>query len=121
MITGAHSIIYSKKPELDRKFFEEVLKFPKVDIGHGWLIFALPPSEIAVHPSSKNGVHEFYLMCDDVESFVKEMKEKKIKCSKIDKQPWGHLTYITLPGGGELGVYESKHESPVWSKGRSKK
>jgi hypothetical protein len=118
MITGAHSIIYSKKPEVDRKFFEEILKFPKVDIGHGWLIFALPPSEIAIHPSSKNGQHEFYLMCDDVNSFIKEMKTKKIKCSKIDKQPWGSLTYITLPGGGELGVYEAKHPSPIWKKNR---
>lgn len=112
MITGAHSIIYSSDAEADRDFFKNILKFPNVDIGHGWLIFGLPPSEIAIHPSTGNGLHEFYLMCDDIHLFVKEMAEHKVICSAIEDQRWGNLTYLTLPGGGKLGVYEPKHLSP---------
>ncbi len=110
MITGAHSIIYSSNSEKDKMFFKEILKFPYVDAGHGWLIFSLPPSEVAVHPSSENGLQEFYLICDDVRAFVKEMLRHKIKCSKIEIQPWGDLTYLTLPGGGEIGIYKAKHD-----------
>jgi hypothetical protein len=113
MITGAHSIIYSADPEADRNFFKKVLKFPNVDIGHGWLIFGLPPSEVAVHPSDKNGLHEFYLMCDDINLLMKEMLKHKIKCSPIENQRWGILTHLTLPGGGRLGVYEPRHERPA--------
>jgi hypothetical protein len=76
MITGAHSIIYSKNAEADRKFLGDVLKLTNVDVGHGWLIFGLPPAEVAVHPSEKNDVHEFYLMCDDIESFIGEMAKR---------------------------------------------
>jgi hypothetical protein len=112
MITGAHSIIYSRDAEADRDFFKNVLKFPNVDIGHGWLIFGLPPSEIAVHPSPENGVQEFYLLCDDINLFVKEMSENKIACSTIENQRWGMVTYVTLPGGGRLGVYEPRHARP---------
>jgi len=113
MITGAHSIIYSSDPETDRSFFKNILKFPFVDIGHNWLIFALPPSELAVHPSGENGMHEFYLMCDDIKSFVKEMAGHNISCSEIEDQRWGLLVYLTLPGGGKIGVYEPKHARPV--------
>ena len=112
MITGAHSIIYSSDSEADKDFFKNVLKFPNVDIGHGWLIFGLPPSEIAVHPSTENALQEFYLLCDDIHSFVKEMTEKKIVCTTVETQRWGLLTYLTLPGGGKLGVYEPKHARP---------
>jgi hypothetical protein len=77
MITGAHSIIYSANAKADMEFFKTVLKFPNVDVGHGWLIFGLPPSEIAVHPSSENGTHEFYLLCDDIITFVNQMAEQK--------------------------------------------
>ena len=112
MITGAHSIIYSSDPEADRNFFEKILKFPNIDIGHGWLIFGLPPSEVAIHPSDKSGLSEFYLMCSDIELFIKEMKKHKIKCSPIDEQRWGLITHLTLPGGGQLGVYEPKHARP---------
>jgi hypothetical protein len=111
MINGAHSIIYSKKPEADREFFRDVLKFPHVDAGEGWLIFALPPSEMAVHPG-KNNEHEFYLMCDDVEAFVADMKARKIKCSAVANRGWGLITEITLPGGGKLGVYQPRHARP---------
>ncbi len=111
MITGAHSIIYSKKPEADREFFRDVLKFPNVDAGEGWLIFGLPPSEVAVHPGT-NSEHEFYLMCDDVEAFVADMKKRRIKCSAVQNRGWGLITEVTLPGGGKLGVYQPRHARP---------
>ncbi len=113
MIIGAHSIIYSNKPEADRAFLRDVLGLPNVDAGDGWLIFALPPSEVAVHPSDRNNVHEFYLMCDDVKAFVAKMKQHKIICSRVRNQGWGLLTQITLPGGGALGIYQPKHPRPA--------
>lgn len=112
MIIGSHSIIYSKKPEADRAFLRDVLKLTSVDVGEGWLIFGLPPSEVAVHPSNKNDVHEFYLMCDDVEGFVAQMKEHKIACDPVQNQGWGLLTLVKLPGGGRLGVYQPRHGRP---------
>jgi hypothetical protein len=112
MITGAHSIIYSADAQADKEFFKNILKFPNVDVGHGWLIFGLPPSEIAIHPSTENGPHEFYLLCDDIEAFVREMAGQKIVCSAIQQQRWGDVTHLTLPGGGQLGVYEPKHARP---------
>jgi catechol 2,3-dioxygenase-like lactoylglutathione lyase family enzyme len=112
MIIGAHSIIYSKDPEADRKFFRDVLKLPYVDVHEGWLIFGLPPSEVAVHPSDENDVHEFYLMCDDVEAFIAEMDRQGISCGPVHNQGWGLLTQVLLPGGGELGVYQPRHARP---------
>lgn len=112
MIIGAHSIIYSKKPEADRTFLRDVLKLTQVDVGDGWLIFGLPPSEVAVHPAHKNNVHEFYLMCDDVNRFVIEMKEHEISCAPVQNLSWGLLTQLTLPGGGKLGVYQPRHARP---------
>ena len=112
MITGAHSIIYSTNPDADRDFFKDILKFPNVDVGRGWLIFGLPPSEMAIHPAEENGLHELYLLCDDVHQFVNEMAAHKINCSAIESQPWGNITHITLPGGGKIGVYEPKHARP---------
>ena len=112
MITGAHSIIYSSNPEADLNFFKNILKFPNVDIGHGWLIFALPASELAVHPAAESGLQELYLMCDDINLFVGEMAGHKIICSEIEDQRWGLLTHVTLPGGGKLGVYEPRHARP---------
>jgi hypothetical protein len=112
MIIGSHSILYSKKPEADRAFLRDVLKLTSVDVGGGWLIFGLPPSEVAVHPGEKNDVHEFYLMVDDVEAFIEEMKQQKIACGPIHNQGWGMLTQVTLPGGGKLGVYQPRHARP---------
>ena len=112
MITGAHSIIYSTNAEKDREFFLTVLKLTNVDVGGGWLIFGLPPSEVAIHPSSKNDLHEFYLICYDIESFKQEMTKHNIVCSAISDQGWGLLTQLTLPGGGKLGVYEPRHPRP---------
>jgi hypothetical protein len=116
MIYGAHVIIYSKDSEADRAFFRDVLKYDSVDAGHGWLIFALPPSEVAVHPSDENNVHELFLMCDDVHALIDEMEKKKVKCSPVDEQRWGSITRIALPGGGTLGVYQPKHPSPLKAK-----
>jgi len=113
MIQGAHVIIYSKDAEADRAFFRDVLNYKSVDAGHGWLIFALPPAELAVHPSDENDVHELFLMCDDVQAFIAAMEEKHVKCSPIDEQRWGSITRLTLPGGGKLGVYQPKHPSPL--------
>jgi len=112
MITGAHSIIYSSDAEADITFFKDVLKFPNVDVGRGWLIFGLPPSEIAVHPAPESGMQELYLLCDDIGAFVKEMATHNVVCSAIDTQRWGLITHVTLPGGGKLGVYEPRHARP---------
>jgi len=112
MITGAHSIIYSKNPEADRAFLRDVLRLPNVDVGQGWLIFGLPPAEVAIHPSDENNQHEFYLMCDDIEAFVTQMKKSGIDCGAVDDQGWGLLSQLALPGGGKLGVYQPRHARP---------
>lgn len=112
MINGAHVIIYSTNAEADRKFLRDVLKLSHVDVGEGWLIFKLPPSELAVHPTEENSVHELYFMCDDINKFVEGMKKHKIKCGAVNNQGWGMLSEVTLPGGGTIGVYEPRHERP---------
>jgi len=109
LISGAHVILYSSDAEADREFFRDILKFPYVDAGEGWLIFALPPSEVAVHPAEKSGSHELYLMCDDLKATIKALKEKKAKCSRPVDEGWGVLAKVKLPGGGELGLYQPKH------------
>ncbi len=112
MINGAHLIIYSTNPEADRAFLRDVLKLPNVDVGEGWLIFGLPPAEVAVHPSDKNDVHELYLMCDNVETLIAQMKKRGIATSPVQDEGWGICTHITLPSGGRLGVYEPRHARP---------
>jgi hypothetical protein len=112
VLIGAHSIIYSTNPDADRAFLRDVLTLPNVDVGEGWLIFGLPPAELAVHPSNKNDVHEFYLMCDDVEAFASEMKTRNITCGPVQNQGWGLLTQVALPGGGKLGIYQPRHARP---------
>ena len=112
MITGAHSIIYSTNAEADRAFLRDVLRLTNVDVGHGWLIFGLPPAEVAVHPSEENDVHEFYLMCDDLNAFIAEVKEHGIAFDSVEDQGYGILTKLTLPGGGKLGVYQPRHARP---------
>ena len=112
MINGAHSVIYSQDPEVDRAFFRDVLKLPNVDVGHGWLIFGLPPAEVAVHPAESNDRHEFFLMCDDLEKFVAAMAERNIHCGPVQDEGWGVLTQLSLPGGGKVGVYQPRHERP---------
>jgi hypothetical protein len=112
MIIGAHAIIYSKDADADRAFLRDVLRFAHVDVGGGWLIFGLPPSEVAVHPSGENETHELYLMCDDVASFVGEMALHGVACAPVENLGWGLRTQLRLPGGGRLGIYEPRHARP---------
>jgi hypothetical protein len=112
MIIGAHSIIYSRDADADRAFLRDVLAFPSVDVGQGWLIFGLPPAEVAVHPGEENDEHELYLMCDDVAGFVAGLTKQGIACGPVLNRGWGLLTKVTLPGGGKLGVYEPRHARP---------
>ena len=112
MITGAHSVIYSKNPEADRLFFRDVLELPSVDVGGGWLIFGLPPSEVAVHPGEANGKHELYFMCEDINAFVDQMRTHGLHCSGVTDEGWGLVTELTLPGGGGIGIYQPRHARP---------
>jgi catechol 2,3-dioxygenase-like lactoylglutathione lyase family enzyme len=109
MIFGAHVIVYSKDGDADRRFLRDVLGFSSVDAGHGWLIFALPPGEIAVHPAEENGKHELYFMCDDLKAEMAALAAKGVKCSEVHKERWGSITRIGLPGGGQIGLYEPRH------------
>jgi catechol 2,3-dioxygenase-like lactoylglutathione lyase family enzyme len=113
LINGAHIVIYTKHPEADRAFFRDVLKFPFVDAGHGWLIFAMPPLEAAFHDSEKNDQHELYLMCEDIAAVLKDLKSKNVQVSDVSEQRWGKLATFTLPGGGKIGVYQPNHPSPL--------
>ena len=112
MIIGAHSILYSRDAEADRAFLRDVLAFPSVDVGQGWLIFGLPPSEVAVHPGDENDVHQLYLLCDDVAGFVAGLGKRGVACGPVLDRGWGLLTEMTLPGGGKLGVYQPRHARP---------
>ena len=112
MITGGHSIIYSTNAEADRAFLRDVLKLTHVDVGEGWLIFGLPPAEIAVHPADENGAQEFYFLCDDLNAFVAKLAQHGIACEAINDQRYGLMTKLTLPGGGKIGVYQPRHARP---------
>jgi hypothetical protein len=113
MLIGAHAVIYSTNPDADRAFLRDQLTLPNVDAGGGWLIFGLPTAEVAVHPADKNGGHELYLMCDDVEALVAKMRDRNIHCDPVQNQGWGSITRVTLPGGGKLGIYEPRHARPL--------
>jgi catechol 2,3-dioxygenase-like lactoylglutathione lyase family enzyme len=109
MISGAHVIVYSKDAEADRAFFRDVLGFKSVDAGHGWLIFALPPGEAAVHPSEGTDAHELYFMCDDLKTEMSSLAKKGIRFSEVQEARWGSITKMRLPGGGQIGLYQPKH------------
>ena len=113
MISGAHIILYTKDAEADRDFFRDVLHFPSVDAGHGWLIFALPPAEAAFHPGERNGPHELYLMCADLKAEMAQLAERGATCSAVEKERWGSITRIKLPGGGDVGLYQPKHPMAI--------
>ena len=113
LINAAHVVVYSKDPEADRAFFRDVLQFPYVDAGHGWLVFAMPPLEAAFHDSEKNDQHELFLMCDDLAATLRDLKSKHVKVSDVNEQRWGRLATLALPGGGKIGIYEPKHPSPL--------
>ena len=115
MINGAHVIVYSKDPEKDRAFFRDVLKFPVVDAGHGWLIFALPPAEAAFHPAEKNDQHKLYFMCDDLKATMESLTQQ-VKFGPIKKERWGIVTEIELPGGGKIGLYQPQHPTAIESR-----
>ncbi len=112
MIFGAHIIVYSKDADADRNFLRDVLGFPSVDAGHGWLIFRLPPGEAAVHPG-ENDRHELYFMCADLDAEIAALNKKGVACSKVHKERWGSITKIRLPGGGEVGLYQPKHPMAI--------
>lgn len=112
MISGAHTIIYSNDAARDRAFFRDVLELPNIDLGGGWLVFALPPSELAFHPSETSSAHEIYFISDDINEFVSQVSEHGVNCSDIEDTGWGLVTRVTLPGGGTIGVYEAKHARP---------
>jgi catechol 2,3-dioxygenase-like lactoylglutathione lyase family enzyme len=111
-ITGAHVIIGSTDAEADRAFLRDVLGFDSVDAGDGWLIFALPPAEVAVHPG-KNGSHQLYLMCADLDAALAELRGTGVEVKPdVHDEPWGRLGTITLPGGSDLSIYQPRHSSP---------
>ncbi len=113
MIFGAHMVIYSRDAAADRSFFRDVLGYPSVDAGHGWLIFALPPAEVAVHPTDGDDGHELYLMCDDLPVEMASLTERGIRCSDVEEARWGSVTRIDLPGGGTVGLYQPKHPTAL--------
>jgi hypothetical protein len=114
MITGVHAIIFTQDAEADRASFRDVLDLPSVDAGGGWLIFALPPAELAAHPSDGDVHYELYLMCDDVRAMVEELRAKGVQITReISDEGFGLMTALKLPGGGELALYEPRHPSPL--------
>jgi catechol 2,3-dioxygenase-like lactoylglutathione lyase family enzyme len=115
MISGAHVVVYSKNAEADRAFFRDILGFKSVDAGHGWLIFALPPTEAAFHPS-EDDFHELYFMCDDLTNEMASLAKKGVECSKVEEARWGSITKMRLPSGGGVGLYQPKHPTAIVSK-----
>src|SRR5579864_4819006 len=124
MIIGAHVLMYTENAEADRAFFRDILEFPSVDAGHGWLIFSISPAEAAFHPIEKekrqmmHAGHRMlgavlYLMCDDLKKFVASLKTKKISCTEIEEENWGIRTTIKLPSGGEIGLYQPTHPTAL--------
>jgi catechol 2,3-dioxygenase-like lactoylglutathione lyase family enzyme len=123
MIFGAHILLYSTDPDADRAFFRDVLEFPAVELGEGWLIFSLPPAEAALHPADGDNLQMhgdrqllrsvLYLMCDDLDSLVSSLAAKNVNCSPISEAPWGRKTTIPLPSGGEIGLYQPKHPTAL--------
>jgi catechol 2,3-dioxygenase-like lactoylglutathione lyase family enzyme len=114
MITGVHTIIFSRDAAADRAFLRDVLGFAGVDAGEGWLIFALPPAELAVHPTEGDAHHQLYLMCDDVRATVADLKRQGVEfADDISEQAFGLITRLRLPSGGELSLYEPRHPSPL--------
>jgi len=123
MINGSHFLLYSKNPEADRAFLRDVLEFRSLDVGGGWLIFALPPAEIAVHPMDEDAPPQnpdgqvvgasLYLMCDNLESTMKALESRNVLFSEVNEAPWGIVTTFRLPGGGEIGLYQPTHPTAL--------
>lgn len=123
MINGVHLLLNSRDPAADRAFFRDVLNFPAVDAGEGWLIFALPPAEFGIHPGEDNAVHRFadrelsvspvYLLCDDLPSTIADLRARSVKTTEIVDAGWGIVTTLALPGGGSLGLYQPRHPTAL--------
>ena len=114
MVSGIHALIYTKDPDGVRTFFRDVLGLPYVDAHDGWLIFALPPAELGIHPADDEGRHELWLMCDDVHATVEELRQKGVEFTRpITDQGFGLVTRLRTPGGGELPLYQPRHLSPL--------
>jgi catechol 2,3-dioxygenase-like lactoylglutathione lyase family enzyme len=113
MIFGAHVVLYSKDAAADRAFLRDVLGFASIDAGHGWLILALPPAELAVHPAEENDRPELYFMCNDLKSEISQLGEQGVRCSDVEEARWGSIVNIQLPGGGEVGLYQPRHATAV--------
>jgi catechol 2,3-dioxygenase-like lactoylglutathione lyase family enzyme len=112
MIFGAHLVIFSRDADADRAFFRDVLGLKSVDAGHGWLIFAFPPAEAAIHPE-ENGGQELYLMCDDLKAEMASLAKRNIHFSTVEEARWGSITKLRLPGGGQIGLYQPKHPTAL--------
>lgn len=111
---GVHAIIFSSAPEKDRAFFKDVLGLSSVDAGEGWLIFALPPAELAIHPDKRGGRAELYLMCKDIKALLAKLRRRRVRVLRdVSDQSWGLLATIALPSGAELGIYEPRHPTAV--------
>jgi catechol 2,3-dioxygenase-like lactoylglutathione lyase family enzyme len=109
MIFGAHIVVHSKDATADRAFLKDTLGLTSVDAGHGWLIFALPPAEAAIHPSEESNRHELYFLCDDLKAEIAALQKKGVRCTEVQEARWGSITRIPLPGGSEIGLYQPKH------------
>jgi hypothetical protein len=120
MIFGTHVIVYSKDAVADRAFLADILALASVDAGHGWLIFALPPAEVAVHPAEENDRNELYFMCDDLNAEITALSQKGVSTSAVQQARWGSFVKIALPGGGEVGLYQPKHPTALGLAGRGK-
>ena len=119
MIVGTHALIYSKQAKRLRAFFRDKMKLRGVDAGDGWLIFSLPPAELGVHPTSGKAFNELYLMCDDLDATMKDLKRRGVKfAGKVVSAGFGSMTSIALPGGGTLGLYEPRHPTAISMKGK---
>jgi len=114
VINGVHAVVFSREADKVRAFFADVLDLAAVDAGGGWLIFALPPAELAVHPADGDGQHELYLMRDDIHATLAELRGKGVEVARdVSDQRWGLMAAIRLPDGSELGIYEPRHPSPL--------
>ena len=121
IVGGVHTVLFSRKPEEVRAFFRDVLRLPSVDAGDGWLIFAAPPGEIAVHPTEGKASHELYLMCADVAAAVRRLEERGVRiASPVTDQRWGLLARIELPDGQLLGLYEPRHPTAIRMRGKTR-
>jgi catechol 2,3-dioxygenase-like lactoylglutathione lyase family enzyme len=113
MITGMHAVMFSAQADAVRAFFRDVLDLRSVDAGGGWLVFALPPAELGIHPAEQNAGHELYLMCDDIEATAEQLRGKGVQIGPVNDEGFGLMARLRLPDGSDLGLYEPRHASPL--------